>query len=728
MGVRFRGVGLILGIFLCQTVSLAAHPLRVLVLQSYHKAEWSDSVLAGIHQVLGSVPGTEIAVEYMDTKRMDSKAYLDLLDSSYQMKYAKSGFEAVITVDDAAYRFFLERGTHIWGAIPMAFCGVNRFQDSAWKQSPMVTGVVEKGDFHENLEFATRARPLAQTIWIISDSTRTGKDNQADFSKALEKFPSLQPKILAGISLDSLGRALKAAPKEDFAFFLAFWKDHLGNPVSVDSVGTAFRTSAVPIFGRSEWMMGKGMAGGMCVIGAQQGRVAAHKVLEQLALPTNGRASVITESPNAFLFDYRELIKYQIPPEILPPGSRILYKPSAFLEISHTTFWFGVVVILILLMMVSLLIFNFYRRLHLTRELIKKESDYRLLVETQTDLVVKVDIEGRFLFVSPSYCRYFHTSEDALIGNTFHPRIHPDDLDQTLKAMQALKAPPYKAYMEQRVIIPEGVRWLGWNDSAVMDVNGEMVAIIGVGRDITERKALEMEHESLIEELKRKNFELERYAYTVSHDLRSPLVTIMGFAKEIEIEIAAEQYSEIPDYLKRIQTAGMRMNALLEAILHLSRVGRVTKDPVRFSLKDMFNDVLFALDAPLREAQVELMIEPLGTWPELSGDRDRLTEVFQNLIENAIKYRSTEGKSWIKVSGTRGKSDFQICVEDNGKGIPPDQLKKIFVLFNKIDASTPGIGFGLALCKHVIDGMGGKIWAESEGVGKGARFYVKLRT
>jgi diguanylate cyclase (GGDEF)-like protein/PAS domain S-box-containing protein len=119
------------------------------------------------------------------------------------------------------------------------------------------------------------------------------------------------------------------------------------------------------------------------------------------------------------------------------------------------------------------------------------DEDYRLLVENQTDLVVKVDPEGRFLFVSPSYCRAFGKTKDDLIGRSFIPLVHEDDRAETAAAMAKLCLPPHHIYVEQRALTVRGWRWLGWSDTAVLDDEGKVTAIIGVGRDVTERKAAE---------------------------------------------------------------------------------------------------------------------------------------------------------------------------------------------------------------------------------------------
>ena len=123
-----------------------------------------------------------------------------------------------------------------------------------------------------------------------------------------------------------------------------------------------------------------------------------------------------------------------------------------------------------------------------TNNLKNREEKYRLLVENQTDLIVKVDIEGRFLFVSPSYCRIFGKKESELLGHTFMPLVHQEDQESTAKAMEELFLPPYSVYLEQRAMTKDGWKWIGWMDTAIIGSDGNVKEIVGVGRDISEQK------------------------------------------------------------------------------------------------------------------------------------------------------------------------------------------------------------------------------------------------
>ncbi len=121
----------------------------------------------------------------------------------------------------------------------------------------------------------------------------------------------------------------------------------------------------------------------------------------------------------------------------------------------------------------------------------KSEEKYRLLIENQTDMVVKVDIEGKFLFISPSYCEMFGKTQDELMGAKFMPLVHEEDRESTAKSMEQLYDPPYKAYIEQRAMTKDGWKWLSWMDTAVLDENNKVIEIIGAGRDINDQKQAE---------------------------------------------------------------------------------------------------------------------------------------------------------------------------------------------------------------------------------------------
>lgn len=154
-----------------------------------------------------------------------------------------------------------------------------------------------------------------------------------------------------------------------------------------------------------------------------------------------------------------------------------------------------------LLQLAGNLICGAMSRLNHMREIVRREEDYRLLVDNQHDLLVKVDPQGRFEFVSPSYCKLFGKSPSELLGQAFLPIVHEDDREETLRVMDTLNSPPHRCRLEQRALTVHGWRWLEWSDTAVLSDDGAINAVIGLGRDVTDRKVIEAELRRTLEDV-----------------------------------------------------------------------------------------------------------------------------------------------------------------------------------------------------------------------------------
>jgi signal transduction histidine kinase len=237
-------------------------------------------------------------------------------------------------------------------------------------------------------------------------------------------------------------------------------------------------------------------------------------------------------------------------------------------------------------------------------------------------------------------------------------------------------------------------------------------------------EATRVERERLIDELERRNAELERFTYTVSHDLRSPLVTVRGFVDLLEKDVAAGERERMAADLERIRRATATMETLLRELLELSRVGRVMNPPERVSLDELAHQAVAALHGRLRAAHVR--VDVLPGLPSVHGDRTRLLEVFQNLIENGVKFRSGQGEPVVEVGSRPGPDGPIVYVRDNGVGIDPRYHDRVFALFERLDPRVEGTGVGLALVKRIVEVHGGRVWVESEGAGKGATFCFTL--
>ena len=261
---------------------------------------------------------------------------------------------------------------------------------------------------------------------------------------------------------------------------------------------------------------------------------------------------------------------------------------------------------------------------------------------------------------------------------------------------------------------------------------------IGLGREVANQVAIAItqsrlidaleqrvrERESLITELTAKNAELESFTYTVSHDLKSPLVTMKGFLGYLEHDAATGNVERLKVDTQRIANAVDKMQELLKDLLELSRIGRFINPSETMPFEELARMAIGLVGDRIQEFGVTLELQP--DLPAVHGDRQRLIEVLQNLLDNAVKYIGDQAEPRIEI-GQRGEEEGKpiFFVRDNGMGIADEYRERVFGLFNKLDARSEGTGIGLALVKRIIEFHGGRIWVESE-MGQGSAFCFTL--
>nr|QNO44040.1 adaptive-response sensory-kinase SasA [Methanosarcinales archaeon ANME-2c ERB4]QNO44191.1 adaptive-response sensory-kinase SasA [Methanosarcinales archaeon ANME-2c ERB4]QNO46561.1 adaptive-response sensory-kinase SasA [Methanosarcinales archaeon ANME-2c ERB4] len=241
---------------------------------------------------------------------------------------------------------------------------------------------------------------------------------------------------------------------------------------------------------------------------------------------------------------------------------------------------------------------------------------------------------------------------------------------------------------------------------------GGIIGTVLAFRDITERKHAEDERERLVKELEAKNSEMERFTYTVSHDLRSPLTTIQGFASVLRMDLEKGETERVKKNLKYIERGIIKMARLLNDTLELSRIGRVANPSEDVPFGELVSEALEQTTEQVKSGGVEISVSE--DFPAVYVDRIKIVEVLVNLIENSINYMGDELHPKIDIGYRTDDDETVFFVRDNGIGIDPELHEKVFELFCKLDRSTKGTGAGLAIVKRIIKVHGGRIWIESE--------------
>ncbi len=347
------------------------------------------------------------------------------------------------------------------------------------------------------------------------------------------------------------------------------------------------------------------------------------------------------------------------------------------------------------------------------------EARTRAFLEATPDMLFELSRDGTIIQFVPSSTTDPLLPPEEFLGKNIDQVMPPVVVEQTMFAIdRALESRQLHVFEYQ---LPSNEETKSFEARVAKSDSDTVMAMV---RDITIRKWVESEREKLIEELELKNAELERFTYTVSHDLKSPLITIRGFLGFLKEDIQADNRMRLEKDMQRIVGATEKMQKLLEDLLDLSRVGRLVNKLENIPLNGLVSEVIELLHGRITQGEIAVVVQ--DALPIVQVDRQRLFEVLQNLIDNAAKFMGNQPAPQIEI-GQRGEIDQMpvIYVRDNGIGIAPEFAGKIFRLFDKLNAQSEGTGVGLALVKRIIEFHGGRIWIESE-VGNGATFFFTL--
>ena len=484
-------------------VALGAHNKpNVLVLAAYQpELPWSENMVKGIRAGLDR--DVELSVEYMDTKRFYSEDYLDLLRNVYAWKYRRMKPDLVVACDDNAFNFMRRRHEDLFPDVPLVFCGVNHLEKSMLDGHPLFTGVHERLYHERTVALALKLHPRARQVIVISDSTVTGRGNlkiiQTDVAPRFPDVPFLFWDEQERLTVPDLETRLSQVAVPSVVLISDFFRDGEGHFVDYrEALPRLAAASPWPIYGPGDFYLGYGAVGGHVASAFTQGKAAGGMAARILDGAPVGRIPVVWESPNVYMFDHRQLERFGIDEARLPEGAIIVNRPDSFYARHRAAVNAVAGFILVQALIIVGLIVNILRRRRAERLVEDGKRHLEAMLNNTPDLAWLKDVSGRYIAVNQSFADELGLSAAEIVGRTDN-ELWPAEAAERFRA-EDREVMRTGARMRIDVPIGRGVggQWSEAIKSPIVNADGEALGVVGIARDMTERKRYEDEMQRLV--------------------------------------------------------------------------------------------------------------------------------------------------------------------------------------------------------------------------------------
>jgi len=670
---------------------------RVLVVNSYHPGySWSDDIMLGIQDVLGTQRDVELIIEHLDTKRHFEKPYFRQMEELFRHKYRSSEIDLIITSDDNALDFILNIRKELFPNAPLIFCGIDHIKPERIANQEYIYGIEEADSTSSTIKLILSIHPEIESITFITDGTSTG---QLMLAKTKELEPAFQNDVrfnyIIGVPVEELQLTLKSISENTIIFYLSFIRDKNGKVFSIeDSMKLTAENANVPVYCSWGFQPGTGVIGGNVLSGYKQGEISAEIAGRLLGSDPVKGIPAIQQAPLVSKFDYKALNRFNIDKSRTPQNSIVYNKPDSFYENYKTIIWTTISVGFTLVFLIILLFINIElrkktendlqkanegleqnvkdRTLELTRvnkeledELVERKQAERALQESENTLsrmfsfadymVCIADLKkGYFTKISPAFTKHLGWSEKEMLSKPVIDFIHPDDLEKTTDIIkEQLEKGVDVIQFENRYRTDKGdFRWFEW---AANPVREEGITY-SAAYDITELKRAE---ELIKASLKEKEVLLKE----IHHRVKNNMQVIISLLKLQSQNITDKQYL---DMFKESQHRIKSMALVHEKLYR-------TKSLADIDFKGYVKSLVISLFKSYKTTPGKITLNvDVG---DVSLELERAIPcglIINELVSNSLKYAFPEERAGeIRVAFNSTDEDVLVLeVSDNGIGMP----------------------------------------------------------
>jgi PAS domain S-box-containing protein len=708
---------------------------RVLVLYSDERLLPANLIVdEAIHATFTADTNNRIELhsEFLDAARFPGEEQRQRQRDFFREKYRQRQPDLVIAVGGDVFSFLQERRSELFAEVPIVYCSVAGDPRPGDLSDTRIADVPVPDTTALTLEMMLRLHPDARHVAIVSGSGPRDRQYAAVFRKALATFGNrVTFTWLTNLSMEQLRGELSRLPDHSLVLYLTMFQDATGATFIPRQALDAFApASRAPIYGHYETYVGHGIVGGSMVTFEEIGRKAARLSIRILA-GEEAQAAARSESYQPVtMFDWRQLRRWKIGEQRLPPDSIVRFRETTYWEEHYQIILVASALCLLETLLIVALLAQLRRRRVAEASVRENEQRMSLAVDAANFGIWIRDLARKEIWASYKWRELFgFTPSERLDLDLILQRLHPDDREALRQVLPKALANGGNYETEFRLMLPDGrARWISSQGRVELDAHGQPVRIRGASRDVTAHKQAEQETQLLRREVAHvgRITMMGQLASALAHEINQPLGAILRNAEAAELFMrdASPDLDEIRAIVADIRKDDQRAGAVIDRMRGLLK--REALNTRALDVSELVGDVtaLVRVDAAARHVKLEVDVP--GNLPHIRGDRVHLQQVLLNVILNGMDALNGASRGERRVSVTASLDEAQkveIAVSDTGDGIPADKLAHVFDPF--FTTKPNGLGMGLPISRTIIEAHAGRFWAENNSSG-GATFRFTL--